>query len=77
MHKRRTNQRSQRGVRAFRRLGLLLAAGAWLAACGAPVGPSSIQQGTYLGQALVTNPNGGGPQIIMRAPPETSNSESR
>jgi hypothetical protein len=77
MHQQRTGQCSHGGIYACRRLALLLAVSALLAACNAPIGPAPTHQGTYLGQAFVTNPNGGGPQIIMRGPPETSNSESR
>jgi len=77
MRKQRTDRCSGSGMRSCRRLAALLAVSAWLAACDAPIGPATSPQGTYMGQALVTNPNGGGPQIIMRAAPETSNSESK
>lgn len=77
IQKQRTDQCRHSGMLGFRRLALLLAVGACLAACNAPVGPETNHQGTYVGQALVTNPNGGGPQVIVHAAPENSNSESR
>jgi hypothetical protein len=77
MHKQHTRQCSHSGMRAFWRLALPLAVSAWLAACNTPIGVAPNYRGTYLEHALVTNPNGGGPQIIIWGPPENSNPESR
>ena len=49
---------------------LLFAAGCVLASCDAPVGVSPALKGTYWEHALVTNPYGGGPMVVMWGPPE-------
>jgi hypothetical protein len=68
--------RSDRGTcvatRALWRLASLLAITAWLGACATPVGVAPDMQGTYWDHALVTNPNGGGPQIERWGPPDPS-----
>jgi hypothetical protein len=50
---------------------LLVAAGGTLASCDTPVGVSPALKGTYRENALVTNPNGGGPQVVRWGAPET------
>jgi len=81
MYKQQTDQCSDSGRHGFCRLALrpalLLAVSAWLAACNAPIGVAPNYRGTYLEHALVTNPNGGGPQITIWGPPESANSESK
>jgi hypothetical protein len=52
---------------------LLTAAGGMLASCDAPVGVSPALQGTYWEHALVTNPDGGGPQVVRWGPPQNYN----
>lgn len=42
---------------------------ALLASCNTPVGVSPALNGSYLENALVTNPNGGGPQVVRWGPP--------
>jgi hypothetical protein len=61
---------SSRVCRWLARIALLTAAGAALASCDTPVGVSSALQGTYRENALVTNPNGGGPQVVLWGAPE-------
>lgn len=56
---------------------LLTAAGGMLASCDAPVGMSPALQGTYWEHALVTNPNGGGPQVVRWGPPQNYNPSSQ
>ena len=73
MHKQRADQGSHGAMRAFRRLAFLLAVGGWLAACNAPLGVAPNYQGTYWEHAVVTNPNGGGPQVIIWGPPNNYN----
>lgn len=51
-------------------LALLTAAGGMLASCDTPVGESPALKGTYHEHALVTNPNGGGPQVVRWGPPQ-------
>ena len=48
----------------------LTAAGGMLASCGTPVGVSPALQGTYWQHALVTNPDGAGPQVVRWGPPQ-------
>jgi hypothetical protein len=49
----------------------LLAVGAGsLASCDTPVGVAPRLQGTYWEHALVTNPDGGGPQVVRWGPPQ-------
>ena len=75
--RRRTQTRRTRlfmaGKRRLIPAATLLAAGASLAACDAPVGVSPDLQGTYWQKALVTNPNGGGPQVVRWGPPPNIN----
>jgi hypothetical protein len=52
---------------------LLTAAGGTLAACDAPIGRAPNLQGTYWQNALVTNPKGGGPQVVRWGPPQNYN----
>jgi len=63
------NSRSRMG--ALRRIACVLAADVALAACQtAPVGQAPNLRGTYWEHALVTNPNGGGPQVVVWGPPD-------
>jgi len=39
------------------------------ASCDTPIGVSPALQGTYLQHALVTNPDGSGPQVVRWGPP--------
>jgi len=48
----------------------LTAAGGILASCGTPVGVSPALRGTYWEHALVTNPDGAGPQVVRWGPPQ-------
>jgi hypothetical protein len=57
-------------ARAMRRLAVLLAACAMLSACDTPVGIDPNLRGTYWQNALVTHPNGGGPQVVIWGPPD-------
>lgn len=52
---------------------LLTAAGGMLASCDTPVGRAPDLQGTYWENALVTNPNGNGPQVVRWGPPQNYN----
>jgi len=52
------------------RFALLTAAGVMLASCGTPVGVSPALKGTYQENARVTNPTGGGPQVVRWGEPE-------
>lgn len=70
MRERPANQGSRIGTRAFRRLAFLLAVMPWLASCNTPVGVAPNLRGTYWEHALVTNPNGGGPQVVIWGPPD-------
>ncbi len=56
---------------------LLTATGAMLASCDTPVGVSPALQGTYWQNALVTNPDGGGPQVVRWGPPQNYNPAGR
>jgi len=56
--------------RWLRCFALLTAAGGILASCDAPVGVSPALKGTCWEHALVTNPYGGGPMVVMWGPPE-------
>jgi hypothetical protein len=51
----------------------LVIAGALVTSCDTPVGVSPALQGTYWGKAQVTNPNGGGPQVVRWGPPQNYN----
>ena len=70
MRKPRSDQARRFGMPGPLRLACLLAAGAWLAGCSTPVGVAPDLRGTYWGHALVTNPNGGGPQVVIWGPPD-------
>jgi hypothetical protein len=67
-------QRGDRGnrieTRALPRLAFLMAVMAGLASCNPPVGVAPDLRGTYWAHALVTNPNGGGAQVVRWGPPE-------
>lgn len=52
---------------------LLTSAGGMLASCETPVGVAPNLQGSYWERALVTNPNGGGPQVVRWGPPQNYN----
>jgi hypothetical protein len=56
---------------------LLIAAGGTLASCDTRVGASPALQGTYWQNALVTNPDGGGPQVVRWGPPQNYNPSGR
>jgi hypothetical protein len=49
---------------------LLTAAAGTLGSCDTPVGVSPGLQGTYWQNARVTNPIGGGPQVVRWGPPQ-------
>jgi hypothetical protein len=51
---------------------LLTAAGGMVASCDNQVGVSPALKGTYWQNALVTNPTGGGPQVVRWGPPQPS-----
>jgi hypothetical protein len=69
MRKSRTLRNRSLGLAVCRRLGCVLAVTAALAACDTPEGTVPAWRGTYLEHAVVTNPNGGGPQVIRWGPP--------
>jgi len=48
----------------------LTTAGGMLASCDTPIGVSPAPQGTYRATSIVTNPDGDGPQVVRRGPPE-------
>ncbi len=50
---------------------LLTATCGMLASCDAPIGVSPALRGTYRENALVTNPDGNGPQVVRWGAPET------
>jgi hypothetical protein len=56
---------------------LLTAAGGMLVSCDTPVGVSPDRQRTYWQSAIVTNPNGGGPQVVRWGPPQNYNPEGQ
>ena len=58
-----------------RPLACLLAVGLLLTACDTPVGVAPNLRGTYWEHARVTNPNGGGPQVVIWGPPDPSVSD--
>jgi hypothetical protein len=71
MRKSRAIDVSRVGKRALRRLALPLAVMAMLAACSdAPIGVAPNFHGTLWEHALMTNPNGGGPQVVRWGPPD-------
>ncbi len=61
---------SSRVCRRLAWLAWLTAAGGMLASCDTPVGVAPALQGTYQENARVTNPNGGGPQVVRWGSPE-------
>jgi len=68
---RRPARHSRTRMGAVRRIACLLAAGVSLGACmTAPIGQAPNLRGTYWEHALVTNPNGGGPQVVIWGPPD-------
>lgn len=73
MREPRSDQDSRSGMRALPRLAALLGICVWLGACATPVGIAPDLQGTYYQHALVTNPNGGGPQVEIWGPPTNYN----
>ena len=72
MRKQRANQGTRIKRGAFRQLAFLLAAMAGLASCNPPVGVAPDLRGTYWRNSLVTNPNGGGPQVVRWGPPDNT-----
>jgi len=48
---------------------LALCASLTAASCDTPIGVSPSLKGTYLQHALVTNPDGRGPQVVRWGPP--------
>jgi hypothetical protein len=72
MRKQRANQGTRINRVAFRQLAFLLAAMVGLASCSAPVGVAPNLHGTYWRNALVTHPNGGGPEVVRWGPPDNN-----
>lgn len=68
---------SSRAGRRLAWLAMLIVAGGTLASCDTPVGRAPNLQGTYWQNAIVTNPNGGGPQVVRWGPPQNYNPASR
>lgn len=64
------NRVGLRVCRWLRWFALLTAAGGLLASCDTPVGVSPALKGTYWQNAVVTNPDGGGPQVVRWGPPQ-------
>jgi hypothetical protein len=56
--------------RRLPRFALLTAAGGLLASSDTPVGVSPALKETYWQNALVTQPDGRGPQVVRWAPPQ-------
>lgn len=69
----RTKRKSAAGKRGFCAAACVLAGTLMLASCNTPVGIAPNLRGTYLEHALVTNPNGGGPQVVRFGPPSNWN----
>jgi len=61
----------------FAALAMLSAAAVSLVSCDAPVGESPALKGSYWEKALVTNPNGDGPQVVRWGPPQNFNPSGR
>jgi len=61
---------SARASRWLARFALLTATGVMQASCDTPVGVSPALKGTYQENARVTNPTGGGPQVVRWGEPE-------
>jgi hypothetical protein len=71
MREPRPDQGSASRMGALWQVTFLLATATWLAACtAAPVGVAPNLRGTYWEHALVTNPYGGGPQVVIWGPPD-------
>ncbi|HTB47170.1 MAG TPA: hypothetical protein VK741_26370 [Acetobacteraceae bacterium] len=69
MRKPRPDEGSTTRLGALWRATFALATAVFLAACtSAPVGVAPNLRGTYWEHALVTNPNGGGPQVVRWGP---------
>jgi hypothetical protein len=49
---------------------LLTTVGGTLASCNTPIGVSQALQGTYWQNAIVTHPEGDGPEVVLWGPPE-------
>lgn len=62
-----------RTLRGLAAVGVLLL----LAACDTPVGVAPNLQGSYWQNAVVTNPSGGGPQVVRWGPPQNWNPSGR
>jgi len=58
-------------------LAILTIGGGMLTSCDTPVGRAPDLQGSYWQNAVVTNPNGGGPQIVRWGPPQNYNPEGQ
>jgi len=56
---------------------ILTLAGGMLASCDTPVGRAPDLQGSYWQNAVVTNPNGNGPQVVRWGPPQNFNPEGQ
>lgn len=61
------------GSRALRLAWALMLPGVLPACSSAPIGVAPGLKGTYYEHALVTNPNGGGPQVVRWGPPSNYN----
>jgi hypothetical protein len=70
MRKTRSDHGSRGRMHKLWRLAFPLAVMSALAACDAPVGVAPNLRGTYWEPALVTNPNGGGAQVVRWGPPD-------
>lgn len=70
MRKQRAHQDNRIERRAFGRLAFLVTVTGVLASCNPPVGVAPNLRGTYWQNSLVTNPNGGGPQVVRWGPPD-------
>ena len=67
---RRTRHPNRIGSCGLQRMFFTIAVTCLLAACNAPIGVAPNLQGTYWEHALVTNPNGGGEQVVRWGPPD-------
>jgi hypothetical protein len=66
-----------RGGRWLAWLAVLTFAGGMVASCDTPVGRAPDLQGSYWQNAVVTNPNGDGPQVVRWGPPQNYNPEGQ
>jgi hypothetical protein len=62
-----------RVCRWLRWVALLTSVGGVVASCDTQIGVSPALQGTYWEHAFVTNPYGGGPQVVRWGPPQNYN----